>query len=61
MIVLRELFILVLIFAAFSSAVAAYLFAFHGTSSAKEVLSTAFAGTVGVYIGRFIERRMIRG
>jgi len=59
--ILRELSIFVLVFAAFASAVAAYLFAFHGASSLKEILSTAFAGTLGVYIGRFIERRMIRG
>ena len=57
----RELFILVLVFAAFASAVAAYLMAFHGASSMKEVGSTAFAATVGVYVGRFIERRLARG
>ncbi|QZP06987.1 hypothetical protein [Caenibius sp. WL] len=59
--ILREIFILVLVFAAFASAVAAYLLAFHGASSVKEVVSTAFAGTIGVYVGRFIERRLARG
>ncbi len=59
--ILREIFILVLVFAAFASAVAAYLLAFHGASSVKEVASTAFAGTIGVYVGRFIERRLARG
>lgn len=59
--ILRELLIGALVFAAFSSAVAAYLFAFHGASSLKEILSTAFAGTMGMYLGRYIERRLIRG
>lgn len=59
--ILRELLIAALVFAAFASAVAAYLFAFHGASSLKEILSTAFAGTVGMYLGRYIERRLIRG
>ena len=59
--ILREIFILVLVFAAFASAVAAYLLAFHGALSVKEVVSTAFAGTIGVYVGRFIERRLARG
>ena len=59
--ILRELLIGVLVFAAFASAVAVYLFAFHGTSSLKEILSTAFAGTLGMYFGRYIERRLIRG
>ena len=57
----RDFFILVLAFAGFASAVAAYLLAFHGTVSAKEVVSTAFAATVGVYVGRYIERRLARG
>ena len=59
--ILRELFIAVLVFSAFASAVAAYLLVFHDTSSLKEVLNTAFAGTVGVYLGRWIERRLARG
>ena len=59
--ILRELAIIVLVFSAFASAVAAYLAVFHGTSSLKEVLNTAFAGTVGVYLGRWIERRLARG
>jgi uncharacterized membrane protein YjjP (DUF1212 family) len=49
-----------LTFAGFAAAVAAYLAVFHGTSPAKEVLSTAFAGTVGMYVGRLIERRFAR-
>ena len=57
----RELFIFVLVLTGFASAVAAYLLAFHGTSTMKEVLSTAFAGTLGVYVGRYIERRLARG
>ena len=59
--IMREIFILVLVFAAFASLVAAYLMAFHGTSSMKEVGSTAFTGTLGSYVGRFIERRLARG
>ena len=57
----RDFFILVLAFAGFASAVAAYLLAFHATVSVKEVVSTAFAATVGVYVGRYIERRLARG
>ena len=60
--ILRELFILVASFAAFASAVAAYLLVFHpATASLKEVLSTAFTGTVGVFVGRWLERKMARG
>jgi uncharacterized membrane protein YfcA len=60
-VILRELFVTILVFSAFASAVAAYLLVFHGASSLKEVLSTAFAGTAGVYLGRWIERRLSRG
>ena len=41
--ILREIFIFIAAFAAFASAVAAYLAAFHGEATLKEVLSTAFA------------------
>ncbi|WPZ04780.1 hypothetical protein T8S45_04350 [Blastomonas marina] len=57
----REIFIAIASFAAFASAVAAYLFAFHGESPLKDILSTAFAGTLGVFVGRYIERRLING
>jgi hypothetical protein len=60
-VILREVFIAVLVFSAFASAVAAYLLIFHGTSSMKEILSTGFAGTAGTYLGRWIERRLARG
>ncbi|OCC23177.1 hypothetical protein MB02_13560 [Croceicoccus estronivorus] len=59
--IVREIFIFVLVFAAFASAVAAYSLAFHGASTVKEVLSTAFTGTIGFYVGRYFERRLIRG
>lgn len=59
--ILRELFIFIAAFAAFASAVAAYLAAFHGNASLKEILSTAFAAVIGLYVGRYIERRLIRG
>ena len=59
--ILREFFIFVLAFAAFASAVAAYLLAFHGQSTLKEILSTAFAAVVGLYVGRYVERRLING
>jgi len=59
--ILREIFIFVLVFAAFCSAVAAYLLALHGAVTLKEVVSTAFAGTIGFYVGRYFERRLIRG
>ena len=57
----RELFIFVAALAAFASAVAAYLVAFHGESSLKEILSTAFAAVIGLYVGRYVERRLING
>ena len=58
---LRELAILVLVVAGFASAVAAYLAAFHGEVTIKEVVSTAFAATLGLYVGRYIERGLARG
>ncbi|WP_417321806.1 hypothetical protein [Erythrobacter aureus] len=57
----RELFIFVAAFAAFASTVAAYLAAFHGEASLKEILSTAFAAVIGLYVGRYVERRLING
>ena len=59
--ILRELFIVIAAFAAFASAVAAYLAVFHGESSLKEILSTAFAAVIGLYAGRYIERRLADG
>lgn len=58
---LRELAILFLVLAGFASAVAAYLAAFHGEVTIKEVVSTAFAATLGMYVGRYIERGLARG
>jgi hypothetical protein len=29
--------------------------------SLKEVLSTAFAAVIGLYLGRYLERRLTRG
>lgn len=57
----REIMILIAASAAFAAAVAAYTAAFHGEVSIKEVLSTAFAGLMGLYIGRLLERSLIRG
>lgn len=57
----RELFILIAAFAAFASAVAAYLAAFHGSPSVKEVFSTAFAAVMGFYVGRYLQVRLTRG
>ncbi|MFB0611535.1 hypothetical protein [Aurantiacibacter poecillastricola] len=59
--ILRELFIFVAAFAAFASAVAAYLAVFHGEATLKEILSTAFAAVIGLYVGRYIERRLADG
>lgn len=59
--ILREVFIFIAAFAAFASAVAAYLLTFHGSSSLKEILSTAFAAVVGLYVGRYLERRLTNG
>ena len=57
----REIFIFIAVFAAFSSAVAAYLLAFHGESSLKEILSTAFAAVIGLYLGRYLQHRLTHG
>ncbi|WP_340587579.1 hypothetical protein [Erythrobacter alti] len=59
--ILRELFIVVAAFAAFASAVAAYLAVFHGEAPLKDILSTAFAAVIGLYVGRYIERRLAHG
>ena len=58
---LRELFIFIAAFAAFASAVAAYLAVFHGASSLKEVLSTASAAVIGLYVGRYLQHRLNHG
>lgn len=58
---LRELFIFVAAFAAFASAVAAYLAVFHGASSLKEILSTAGAAVIGLYAGRYLQHRLTHG
>ncbi|GGC21502.1 hypothetical protein GCM10011371_06440 [Novosphingobium marinum] len=55
---MREVFILVAAFAAFASAIAAYLLVFHGEVPLKDVLSNAFAAVAGLYAGRWIERRL---
>lgn len=59
--IVREIFIFIAAFAAFALAIAAYLAAFHGEVSLKEMLSTAFAAVVGLYAGRYLERRMNHG
>ncbi len=59
--ILRELFIFIAAFAAFASVVAAYLVAFHGAASLKEVLSTAFAAVIGLYVGRYLQTRLTNG
>jgi uncharacterized membrane protein YfcA len=60
-VILRELAILILAITAFASAIAAYLVVFHGEVSIKDVLSSAFAAVIGLYAGRYLERRLIRG
>ncbi len=59
--ILRELFILVLALAGFASGVAAYLVVFHGAATVKDVLSIAAAATIGLYVGRYVERGLARG
>lgn len=59
--ILREVLIFIAAAALFASAVAAYLAAFHGEASLKEVLSTAAAALTGLYAGRFLERKLTRG
>ncbi len=60
-VILREIFIFIAALAMFASAVAAYLAVFHGAASVKEVLSTAIAAVIGLYLGRYLERRLTRG
>lgn len=57
----REALILVLVFAGFAALVAVYSAVFHGTVSVKEMLSNAFAATVGMYVGRYVERKLSNG
>ena len=59
--ILRELLIFVLVVAGFCLSISAYLAVFHGGVSMKEMLSNAFAATFGVYVGRFIQRRLRHG
>ncbi len=59
--ILRELFIFVLALAGFASGVAAYLAVFHGAATVKDVLSIAAAATIGLYVGRYVERGLARG
>lgn len=58
---LREALIFLAALIGFASAVTAYLTAFHGEASMKDILSTAFAATIGLYVGRLVERRLVRG
>ena len=58
---LREMLIFLAASAGFASAVAAYLAIFHGETHVKEILSTASAATIGLYVGRALERKLIRG
>lgn len=57
----RETLIFLGALAGFMSAVAAYLAVFHGEVSLKETLSTALAAMIGLYVGRALERKLIRG
>ena len=59
--IVRELAIFVLALAGFASAIAVYLLAFHGNVAVKEVVSTAAAATIGLYVGRYVERGLTRG
>lgn len=59
--ILRELFILIAAFAAFASAIAAYLLAFHGEAPLKDILSNAFAAVIGLYVGRYLQKRLAHG
>ncbi|MFN2100581.1 hypothetical protein [Altererythrobacter sp. MF3-039] len=59
--IIREIFIFVAAFAAFASAIAAYLAVFHGQVAVKEVLSTALAAVIGLYVGRYLQARLTHG
>ncbi|RIV89468.1 hypothetical protein D2V17_06470 [Aurantiacibacter xanthus] len=58
---LREIIILIAVLAGFAAAVAGYLAVFHGEAPLKETLSTAFAAVIGLYAGRYLERRLADG
>jgi uncharacterized membrane protein YfcA len=60
-VIVREALLLILVLAGFMTAVSTYLFAFHGAVSPKEVASTSFAGLVGVYVGRLMQKGLARG
>ena len=60
-VILRELVILIAASLGFAAAIAGYLTIFHGAASLKETLSTAFAAVIGLYAGRYLERRLSRG
>ncbi len=57
----REVLIFFLAAAAFCSGVAAYLFAFHGEASIKDIGASAAAAVIGMYVGRYVEKGLIRG
>lgn len=57
----REILIFVGAIATFCSRVAAYLALFHGQAPLKDILSNAFAALIGLYAGRFVERRLADG
>ena len=59
--IIREIIIFLAAAVLFATGVAAYLQAAHGEAPLKEILSTAFAAVIGLYIGRFVERRVING
>ena len=59
--ILREVIIFALAVVLFAVGVAGYLQAAHGEAPLKEILSTAFAAVIGLYVGRFVERRVING
>jgi hypothetical protein len=60
-VILREILIIIAASFGFAAAVAGYLTIFHGAASLKETLSTAFAAVIGLYAGRYLERRLSRG
>jgi hypothetical protein len=59
--ILRELSILILAIAGFASGVAAYLTVFHGGASIKDILSVTAAATIGLYVGRYVEKGLAHG
>lgn len=57
----RELAILMAAMLGFGAAITGYLVVFHGAVLLKDVFSSGFAAIIGLYAGRYLERRLAHG